>query len=128
MTTVSKVLIDTSAWIDFFRNASGSVGDTVSYLIQFDKAYLAGPVMTELLRGSRSKKETRQLEFIFSTIPYVEICQQDWEMTGTSLRKLRESGLTIPLTDVLIASVAIRNGMSVLTLDKHFQHLSVECL
>ncbi len=116
MTAMNNVLIDTSAWIDFFRNKSGPVGDIVSDLIQSDRAYLAGPIISELLHGARGKKEASQLEFIFSTIPYLEICRSDWEMTGKSLRKLRENGLTIPLTDVLISSVSIRNRMSVLTL------------
>jgi predicted nucleic acid-binding protein len=49
-------------------------------------------------------------------------------MTGNTLRKLRGNGLSIPLTDVLIASIAIRNKMAVLTLDNHFEHLSVELI
>jgi len=37
--------------------------------------------------------------------------------------RLRKSGATIPLTDTLIASVAIRNGASVYTRDKHFNYI-----
>ncbi len=68
------------------------------------------------------------LDFLFTTIPYLEIIHDDWNTTGYTLQKLRGKGLSIPLTDVLIATVAIRNNMAVLTLDKHFQHLAVECL
>ncbi|MCI5209008.1 MAG: hypothetical protein D3910_09470 [Candidatus Electrothrix sp. ATG2] len=39
-----------------------------------------------------------------------------------------KKGCTVPLTDVLIASVAQRNDMAVLTLDKYFEDLSVECV
>ncbi len=125
---MSKVLIDTSAWIDFFRNSSGSAGDLVTDLIRLDSAYITGPIIAELLHGVRGKKEASQLNFLFTTIPYLAIDQKDWGVTGNTLQKLRGKGLSIPLTDVLIASVAIRNTMAVLTLDKHFQHLSVECL
>ena len=125
---MNKVLIDTSAWIDFFRNSSGAAGDLVADLIQNDNGWLTGPVMAELLHGVRGKKEAAQLKFLFTTIPYLEINQDDWIVTGNTLKTLREKGLTIPLTDVLIASVAIRNDMAVLTLDKHFQRLSVQCL
>ena len=127
-TVVDNVLIDTSAWIDFFRSNSGAAGDVVTDLIRLDKAYLTGPIIAELLHGVRVKKEISQLNFIFTTIPCLEINQNDWKVTGNTLRQLRGKGLSIPLTDVLIASVAIRNNMSVLTLDKHFQHLAVECL
>lgn len=123
---VNKVLIDTSAWIDFLRSSSGLVGDAVADLIRLDRAYLTGPVIAELLHGVRGSKEAFQLNDIFTTIPYLEIDRNDWKMTGNTLQKLRGKGLSIPLTDVLIASVAVRNNMAVLTLDKHFQHLSVE--
>ena len=125
---MDNVLIDTSAWIDFFRSKSGAAGDVVADLIRLDKAYLTGPIIAELLHGVRVKKEISQLNFIFTTIPCLEINQNDWKVTGNTLRQLQGKGLSIPLTDVLIASVAIRNNMSVLTLDKHFQHLAVECL
>ena len=125
---MNKVLVDTSAWVDFFRNSSGLAGDLVTDLIRLDSAYLTGPIIAELLHGVRGKKEASQLNFLFTTIPYLEIERNDWAVTGNKLQKLREKGLSIPLTDVLIASVAIRNNMDVLTLDKHFQHLSVECL
>jgi len=125
---VDNVLIDTSAWIDFFRSDSGLAGNVVADLIRFDKAYLTGPIITELLHGVRGKKEISKLNFIFTTIPCLEINQNDWQTTGNTLRQLRGKGLSIPLTDVLIATVATRNNMPVLTLDKHFQHLTAECL
>ena len=53
---VDSVLIDTSAWIDFFRSISGAAGDVVTDLIRLDKAYLTGPIIAELLHGVRGKK------------------------------------------------------------------------
>jgi len=125
---MAKVLIDTSAWIDFFRNTNGVVGDIVSNLIRDDKAYLTGPIIAELLHGVRGKQEASQLNLLFTTIPYVKVSQDDWIKTGNTLLKLRQKGLSIPLTDVLIASIAVKNKLTVLTLDKHFQHLAVVCV
>ncbi|MCI5190728.1 MAG: hypothetical protein D3905_13270 [Candidatus Electrothrix sp. AS4_5] len=45
-----------------------------------------------------------------------------------TLQALRKKGCAVSLTDVLIASVAQRNDMAVLTLDKHFEYLLVECV
>ena len=123
-----KVLIDTSAWIDFFRNTGGAAGDVVAELIQLDQAYLTGPVMAELLHGAKGKQEMKSLEEVFATIPILDVTGEDWLATGNTLQALRKRGCTVPLTDVLIASVAQRNNMAVLTLDKHFQDLSVECV
>ena len=123
-----KVLIDTSAWIDFFRETGGAVGDLVADLVRLDRAYLTGLVMAELLHGAKGKRETTQLETVFDTIPILDVRHEDWITTGNSLHALRKKGLSIPLTDVLIASVAQQHKMAVLTLDKHFQHLPVECV
>ena len=118
-----NVLIDTSAWIDFLRESNGRAGDIAAELIRLDRAFLTGPVIAELLHGCRGKKETAQLQFLFSAVPCLDIIKDDWTATGDCLRELRNKGLTVPLTDVLIAVVATRNNMAVLTLDKHFQHL-----
>jgi len=122
----ANVLIDTSAWIDFLRDSGGRAGDIAAELIRLDRAFITGPVIAELLHGCRGKKETAQLQSLFSAVPCLDIIREDWMATGDSLRTLKEKGLAVPLTDALIAAVAARNKMAVLTLDKHFQHLPVE--
>ena len=128
MVVVNNVLIDTSAWIDFFRNSNGRVGDLVTDLIRLDRACITGPILAELLHGVRGKEEVSQLNLLFATISCLAIEHDDWIVTGNTLHKLQRKGLSVPLTDVLIATVAIKNSLAVLTLDKHFHHLSVECL
>ena len=124
--TMPETLIDTSAWIDFLRKSDGKVGDKVAELIRSDNAYIAGPIQTELLQGVRGKKEISQLTTLLTIIPCTPVEPDDWCTTGNTLRALREQGLTIPLTDVLIATIAKRNNMYVLTLDKHFFDLPVK--
>lgn len=45
---------------------------------------------------------------------------QNLKNTGIISLELRKKGITVPLTDVLIASVAMRCKMKIYTLDKHF--------
>ncbi len=120
------VVIDTSAWIDFFRSGSGKAADSVTRLIDADQAIMVGPVMAELLRGVRSDKESRQLKPLLAALPYVEVVREDWEAAGNTLQKLRTCGVTLPLTDVLIATIASRRRLPVLTLDKDFNHLPAD--
>lgn len=122
---MTKILIDTSAWIDFFRNQTGPIGDTVAALIEQDQAVITGPILTELLQGLKNKQETATLNELLSIIPFAEVTRNDWERTGNLLRKLRQQGITLPLTDALIAIVAKRHGFEVLPLDQHFEHLEV---
>jgi predicted nucleic acid-binding protein len=123
---MTEVLIDTSAWIQFFREKDDSVSSTVETLVEADRAVMTGVVMTELLQGTRSEKEARQLAILFSVLPFIEVERMDWQAAGEILRKLRARGVTIPLTDAVIGTVAHRRGLAVLTTDPHFKHLPVE--
>lgn len=118
-------LIDTSAWIDFFRKGNSKVADTVAHLIEADQAITAGPVIAELLQGVRGDKEDQQLQELLAVLPYLEVLRKDWQSAGRILRDLRTRGITIPLTDAVIGAVALRHQFPVLTMDKHFDHLPV---
>jgi predicted nucleic acid-binding protein len=67
-----------------------------------------------ILQGLKNRKEGKTLGELFSIIPYVEVKREDWEKAGDLLRN-----------DALIAIVAKQHGYSVLTLDRHFEHLEV---
>ena len=78
-----------------------------------------------ILQGLKNRKEGKALGELLSIIPYVEVKREDWEKAGDLLRNVRQRGITVPLTDALIAIVAKQHGYSVLTLDRHFEHLEV---
>ncbi len=121
-----KILLDTCAWIDFLRSTEGAMGDFVALAIERDEAVLCGVVITELLQGAKGKKELHQLDFLFSNIETLPIEDFTWTEAGRMLKKLRNKGVTLPLTDALIATVANKHGVPLLTIDKHFQHLPIE--
>ncbi len=52
-----SVLIDTSAWIEFFRKKNEPVFKLVAVYLQDQKAVGSGIVLLELLRGGKSLKE-----------------------------------------------------------------------
>jgi len=122
---MAKTLIDTSAWIDFFRNKLSPYGEIVAMLIEQDAAVITGSVIAELLQGLKSQREGDALRELLSIIPYIEVINNDWNAAGNLLGKLRRRGITVPLTDALIAVVAKRNNCNILTIDKHFDHLCI---
>lgn len=115
-----KVLVDTSAWIEFFRNGRGDVAGEVGRLVAEQSALVCGPVAAELMRGAKGKREARVLEDLFEVAPRVAIGEADWMAAGRLGRKLAGGGEWPGLVDLVIAATAIRNGVPVLTLDKHF--------
>lgn len=120
-----RVLIDTCGWVDFLRSGNGSLGDQVERAMVEDRACLCSVSVAELLQGVKGQKEKRQLEMLFDTVPLLHVEPADWLSAGLALQALRSQGFQIPLTDVLVAAVAIRNGLPLLTVDKHFAHLGV---
>ena len=129
MTAVAPVLVDTCAWIDFLRNKDGALGNQVAALIADKRARLCGIVIAELLQGikpapdGRSSKEAQALALLIQRIPSIATLETDWVNAGNTVAALRARGLTLPLSDALIASIAVRNQLPVLTIDKHFDHL-----
>jgi predicted nucleic acid-binding protein len=121
----SRILIDTSAWIDFLRARGGALGDAVERALSDDTALMCGVVVAELLQGAKGPKERQQLEFLFANVECLPVLPDDWHGAGRALQTLRLRGMTLPLSDALIAAVAQRHGVSILTADAHFKHLSV---
>lgn len=112
-------LVDTSAWIDFFRN-SGPLADRVDGLLETGEAALCGPVLTELRRGLRSRRERRRV------LPLLEACHQLaqpprlWEEAGDLGYLLARKGVTVKTLDLLIAAFALSHDRPVLTADDDF--------
>jgi predicted nucleic acid-binding protein len=122
------VLIDTCAWIDFLRGTPGALSDQVALAIEQDRAVMCGVVVAELLQGVKAGKEQRSLEFLLANVACAATLEADWHSAGLLLGALRQKGLKIPLTDALIAAVARRCNLPVLTVDQHFKHLPVALL
>jgi predicted nucleic acid-binding protein len=120
-----NVIIDTSAWIRYFRYGSDEVSQLVAELVRKDEAVVTGVVLTELLQGIKTDKERQHLTALFSSLPFIETVREDWQDAGENLQALRRRGITVPLTDAVIATVAHRRGLSVLTTDPHFKSFKV---
>lgn len=122
---MGRVVVDTSAWISFLRRANSRVGDEVAERIREGHAVLVGPAAAELFGGTRSPREVEELHVLVDFVGIAETTQSDWIRAGSTAVKLRRKGITVSPYDTLIAAIARRLGLPVLTLDKHFEHLDV---
>lgn len=115
-----KILIDTSVWIEYFRNKSG-IADLVDEMLIHDKAYITGLIIAELLQGVKTEKEVKMLERYIDAVPIVPCDNKDWIEAGRLSFKLRRDGKTIPLSDALIAAILLKNNMMIFSFDQHFK-------
>ena len=117
------IIADTCVWIEFFRNPESELTLQLKELIKDRKVVMVGMVLAEILQGIRTKKEAGSVKDSLKRLPYLEMTRAAWEKAGELSRDLRRRGITIPLSDMIIASLAIVGGYEVLTVDPHFQHV-----
>jgi len=118
---MDKVIIDTSAWIESFRPQSEKAFiNLVKELILKGRILVPGIIKTELLRGTKSKKEYNQLNDLLKGLEYLSVSDGFWEKLSRFSYSLFRKGVTVPLTDTYIALLGIENNASILHRDKHF--------
>jgi predicted nucleic acid-binding protein len=119
------VVVDTSVWIDFFRNPSGEDNGRLEELIrENNRAAICGLILQEILQGIRDRKsfEFTRNRLIF--LPYLEASREVHLLAASLYRDLRTRGITVPSTDTVIAAVAIHHGCSLYTRDRHFSEIA----
>ena len=117
---MTAVLLDTSAWVSFFRGEAGR-SDTVADLLERATVHTCGPVLLELRRGLRGHEHDRVLPLL-ERQRFLASGRDDYLRAGQMLAELRGQGVTVPSMDGLIAAIAIKAGMPLLTFDRHFKH------
>lgn len=122
------VMVDSSAWIEYFRCGEGDVSDVVDGLLEEERVWLCSVVEAEIVRGIRLTEGLRTRELvevadIFVSAPYIDVWDEDCEAANKRMKDLRSRGITIPTADCLIGILCIRYNLALLTLDKHFDHM-----
>lgn len=117
---MAKILVDTSAWIEFFRHPHSIPASVVEELLDRDWVCTTGIVLAELLQGTRSPKEGETLLAKFEPIERLEVTFDLFVAAGELASTLRRRGAVLPLTDLIVAAVAQAQGCSIYTLDSHF--------
>ena len=118
---MTKVIVDTSAWIASFRPEGGnSLKELVKQLISDGKILLPGIIKAEILRGTKTKQEYQMLDELLSSLTYLPIEDDFWDRLARFSFNLLRKGITIPLVDTYIALIAIENNAPLLHIDTHF--------
>ena len=111
------VLADTSAIIEFFRpGGQEQMRQEVSRLLDSGDLAVCGIVVAELLQGVREEERQPLLDLLKEAQTW-ELKLEDHERAGELGNTLRRKGLKIPLSDLIIAALALRLKAPVLTLD-----------
>lgn len=116
------ILIDTSAWIEYFRDGDQSTVKTVDYCLDNDFAGIGDLIYCEIIQGIKRAKIRRELSSFLLALPQYNMCGFDIaEKAACNYRFLRSKGITIRKTiDVIIATFCVDNNFSLIHYDKDF--------
>jgi predicted nucleic acid-binding protein len=113
------ILVDTTVVIDFTRT-----GDPALFhlFVKYDAA-ICGVVRAELLHGARDPAHRVRLVNALAAFRHITIPDDIWDVVGDHASELRRNGVTVPFGDVILATVAVREGVELWTRDSQFQHV-----
>lgn len=114
------VFVDTCIWASFFGKPASPEKAAVDELLDADRVALVGPLVAEVLLGFRRKDQADWVASRLKLVHYVESSWDDWRAAADLGRELAANGHTIPLSDLLVATVANRCNASVYSTDPHF--------
>lgn len=117
----TRVVVDTSVWIEFFNRPGGTHHRRLSDLLDLDQVAVTGIVAAELLRGCRTATERNDIEAALQGVEHLDIGFRDWLLIGREMFELRREGLTVSLSDAAIAYAARSSGYPLYTLDEDFR-------
>lgn len=117
---VAGVLPDTCAWIDFFAGKATAVANLVAVALRDSPVFTCGPILSELLQGARGEHDRTAVLDAHRALEYADATPAVWVRAGDLAADLRSSGTTVPLSDLLIAAIAIEQRLEIITADRHF--------
>lgn len=125
MRASDKVLVDTSAWIDFFRKVEPCYS-VVLQLLTDERVCSTGLIVAELMQGAKSERELATLRDFVHVFEFIPESPRVWLSAGELSFRLRRKGKTIGLSDCFIAAAAQEANAEILTLDVHFELIKSE--
>jgi len=117
------ILVDSSVWIDHFRDAETDQVRRLRAEFDGDELLVGDLVICEVLQGFRLADDARRVEGILRLFDLVSLADPELAVTAaTNYRFLRSRGITIRTTvDLIIGTFCIERGHSLLHSDRDFE-------
>ena len=114
-----RALVDSSFFIGRLRADLDPLEELAAFSDDWD-LLTCGVVMVEVLRGMKFKHAHKRMADFLGCMLYVPTLNSLWERTHRLAWDLDRRGLTMQVTDLVIASCALEADAAVLTNDSDF--------
>lgn len=119
-----EYFVDTSVWIPYFLEGGAEYGDFIDELIDENCVHINGIVLIELLTGANNQAEFDRLGLALAGLKIVQSDRKSFQSAGRNGFVLKRKGISVPLSDVIIATDCINHGLILIESDKHFAAIS----
>ena len=119
------LLVDSSVWM--FALGTPPITAIVKYLLERAEEgslVTTGMVRLEVALGAESWSHLLELQERFSRFRAYEPTSDTWDEAARLHMRMRKKGFDLKAPDLLIAAVALENGLTVLHADRDFEHLA----
>jgi predicted nucleic acid-binding protein len=120
---MSPVLVDSSIWIEYFKNANSPISSVLDNLIDIDNIFTNDLILAELLPFLISKKLNNVINSLES-IPKLTLDIHWKQIIDYQVMNLKNGINKVGIPDLIIAQNAIQNNSTLFSLDKHFKLMS----
>lgn len=121
-------LVDTSVWSLALRRSERRAGSEVSRLrdalLARESIYSTGLILQELLQGFRGPRQRDAILRRFSVLPMIAPDRDDHIEAAEVRNRCRRKGVQLGTIDALLARLAIRHELVLLSTDRDFLHAS----
>lgn len=118
-----KILVDTSIWIDYFKNKSSRIAGRLDEMLFRDEVCVPKIVIAELIQGAKSDREVSVIEEFVEAFSIIDQREDTWVKAGKLSFTLKRKGKNINLSDCYIAVMAQEYDCRIFTLDVHFKEI-----
>jgi hypothetical protein len=117
------ILVDTSAWIDFFAGRDLAHVQKLEHFIRDNRDLaLCGIVLTEILQGIADNGIYRRVRRYLRPLIMLPMPERVFVRAAETYRELRSRGITIRKTnDCIIAATALHHRCKLLHCDRDFE-------
>lgn len=123
-----NLLVDTSVWSLALRRDQPSNEPAVRFLVQAiedgESIYTTGLILQELLQGFSGPKARELIVAKFAALPLLTPDRTDYVEAAALHNACRRQGVQAGTIDCLLAQLAIRHRLTMVTADRDFEHIA----
>lgn len=106
-------LLDTTVLIDFFRGRKEAI-ETLNILAEEGPLACCPVTVAEVFSGARAQEMARVEDFL-SSLMYYPVPYETARLAGNYRQDYQKKGITLSISDTLIAAVAVTNTLTLVT-------------